>query len=117
MFDELSRDFGSVPHGQTLVHPFRLVNNTGNTVRITSIRVPFVVMWKGKLPAGKTYDHPVISLDILPTSTADDRALHGAACHGCLLIAETSCEARNLFLDRSLLVETMATQQAALFHQ
>jgi hypothetical protein len=39
MFDELSRDFGSVPHGQTQVHPFRLVNNTGNTVRISSIRV------------------------------------------------------------------------------
>jgi hypothetical protein len=32
-----------------------------------------------------------------------------------LLIAETSCEARNLFLDRSLLVETMAAQQAGLF--
>jgi hypothetical protein len=39
MFDELSRDFGSVPHGQVLVHPFRLVNNTGSTVRITGIRV------------------------------------------------------------------------------
>jgi len=56
-----------------------------------------------------------ICADHEPTSTADDRALHGAACHGCLLIAETSCEARNLFLDRSLLVETMATQQAAFF--
>jgi hypothetical protein len=50
-----------------------------------------------------------------PTSTADDRALHGAACHRCLLIAETSCEARNLFLDRSLLVETMAARQVAFF--
>ncbi len=39
MFDELSRDFGSVPHGTTLVHPFRLVNNTGSTVRITNVRV------------------------------------------------------------------------------
>ncbi len=39
MFDELSRDFGSVPHGQVLVHPFRLVNNTGSTVRISGIRV------------------------------------------------------------------------------
>ena len=34
------------------------------------IRVPFIVAWKGHLPAGKTYDHPVISLDILPTSLA-----------------------------------------------
>lgn len=38
MFDELSRDFGSVPRGQVLVHPFRLVNNTGSTVRITEVR-------------------------------------------------------------------------------
>ena len=37
-------------------------------------------------------------------SSADwDQTLHGAACHGCLVIAETSCEARNLFLDRALI--------------
>ena len=34
------------------------------------IRVPFLVQWKGKLPAGKVYDKPVISLDILPTAVA-----------------------------------------------
>ena len=50
-----------------------------------------------------------------PTSRADERALHGAACHGCLLVAETSCEARNLHLDRALLVETMAVEGAAFF--
>jgi arylsulfatase A-like enzyme len=33
-------------------------------------RVPFCVQWKGKLPAGKTYDKPVIQLDILPTALA-----------------------------------------------
>jgi hypothetical protein len=31
----------------------------------------------------------------------------GAACYGCLLVAETSCENRNLFLDRNLLVESI----------
>jgi arylsulfatase A-like enzyme len=31
------------------------------------VRVPFMVQWKGTIPAGKTYDHPVIQLDILPT--------------------------------------------------
>ncbi len=50
-----------------------------------------------------------------PAAHKDDRATHGAACHGCLLIAETSCEARNLFLDRALLVETMAEAGAAFF--
>lgn len=34
------------------------------------IRVPFMVSWKGVLPAGKVYDHPVISLDIHPTILA-----------------------------------------------
>jgi arylsulfatase A-like enzyme len=34
------------------------------------IRVPFVVRWKGKLPAGKVYDRPVIQLDVLPTALA-----------------------------------------------
>ena len=34
------------------------------------IRIPFLVQWKGRLPAGKLYDQPVISLDILPTALA-----------------------------------------------
>lgn len=33
-------------------------------------------------------------------------ALHGAACHACLLVSETSCERGNRYLDRSLLVDT-----------
>ena len=32
--------------------------------------MPFLVQWKGKLPAGKVYDQPVIQLDILPTALA-----------------------------------------------
>ncbi|MEW6161582.1 MAG: sulfatase-like hydrolase/transferase [Verrucomicrobiota bacterium] len=34
------------------------------------VRVPFSVQWKGKLPAGKVYDAPIIQLDILATSLA-----------------------------------------------
>jgi arylsulfatase A-like enzyme len=30
-------------------------------------RVPFFMQWKGKLPGGKTYDLPVLNLDLLPT--------------------------------------------------
>lgn len=30
-------------------------------------RVPFIAQWKGKFPAGKTYDFPVVNLDVLPT--------------------------------------------------
>ncbi|WP_075090881.1 sulfatase-like hydrolase/transferase [Haloferula sp. BvORR071] len=34
------------------------------------VRVPFFVQWKGKIPAGKVDERPVIQLDILPTSLA-----------------------------------------------
>jgi len=34
------------------------------------IRVPFIVQWPRRLKRGLTYDHPVISLDILPTAAA-----------------------------------------------
>lgn len=56
-----------------------------------------------------------VCADHEPDGRSGDRATHGAACHGCLLIAETSCEMRNLFLDRSLLVQTMARHQSNFF--
>jgi hypothetical protein len=56
-----------------------------------------------------------VCADHEPDDRSGDRATHGAACHGCLLIAETSCELRNLFLDRGLLLETMAGENAAFF--
>jgi arylsulfatase A-like enzyme len=34
------------------------------------VRVPFVVSWPDKLPAGKTYDQPVISLDAFASALA-----------------------------------------------
>jgi hypothetical protein len=43
------------------------------------------------------------------------RFLHGAACHGCLLIAETSCEQHNDFLDRALVVPTVEDAGAEFF--
>lgn len=39
-----------------------------------------------------------------PGLSAENRWLHGAACHGCTLVAETSCEMRNDYLDRGLVV-------------
>ena len=43
------------------------------------------------------------------------RSMNGAACHACVLVPETSCEAFNSWLDRSLLVPTVATQDVAFF--
>tara|TARA_R110000868_G_scaffold11516_7_gene56437 strand:+ start:37758 stop:39623 length:1866 start_codon:yes stop_codon:yes gene_type:complete len=56
-----------------------------------------------------------VCADHQPDDRSGDRATHGAACHGCLLIAETSCELRNLFLDRSLLIQSVAGHGAQLF--
>jgi arylsulfatase B len=61
-----------------------LSDHGGNTKELTSsnapfqggkgslleggIRVPFFLQWKGRLPAGRIYEHPVSALDILPTA-------------------------------------------------
>jgi arylsulfatase A-like enzyme len=34
------------------------------------VRVPMLAQWKGRLPAGKVYEQPVIQLDFLPTALA-----------------------------------------------
>ena len=39
MFEELSRDFGSVPRGPTLTHSFRFTNNTNQPVHVAGVRV------------------------------------------------------------------------------
>ncbi len=52
-----------------------------------------------------------------PADPHEERFLHGAACHGCLLIGETSCERRNELLDRALVVPTVATPGAAFFRE
>jgi arylsulfatase A-like enzyme len=46
-----------------------LRGNKGQTLE-GGIRVPFFASWPSRLPAGKTFDQPVIALDILPTACA-----------------------------------------------
>ena len=50
-----------------------------------------------------------------PGASMENRWLHGAACHGCALVAETSCEMRNDYLDRALVVPTISLPDAAFF--
>jgi hypothetical protein len=50
-----------------------------------------------------------------PDNPHERRFLHGAACHGCLLIAETSCEQQNDYLDRALVVPTVEDRGVEFF--
>ena len=50
-----------------------------------------------------------------PTQSMEGRWLHGAACHGCALVAETSCEMHNDYLDRALVVSVPGLSDAAFF--
>lgn len=50
-----------------------------------------------------------------PGRSLEGRWLHGAACHGCTLVAETSCEMRNDYLDRALVVPVVGRADAAFF--
>jgi hypothetical protein len=50
-----------------------------------------------------------------PGKSLESRWLHGAACHGCALVAETSCEMRNDYLDRALVIPVLGVADAAFF--
>jgi hypothetical protein len=50
-----------------------------------------------------------------PSSESSDRHTEGAACHGCLYIAECSCERFNKYLDRALVVPTIGNDHALAF--
>jgi hypothetical protein len=52
-----------------------------------------------------------------PDDRSEERFLHGAACHGCLLISETCCERRNEHLDRALVVPTLTVPGVAFFSE
>src|SRR5262245_61917687 len=75
----------------------------------------FVRILKSALERARLCSGDPVCADHDPATADEDRTLHGAACHGCLLVAETSCEARNLFLDRALMVDTMAQTGAGFF--
>jgi len=62
---------------------------------------------RNALQLGELCSNDPVCAQHQPHSTHEHRFLHGAACHGCLLIAETSCEQQNDFLDRALVVSTV----------
>ena len=48
---------------------------------------------------------------------AKDQSLHGASCHACSFVSETSCERGNRYLDRGLVVPTFEVADAAFFEE
>ena len=67
------------------------------------------------LELGRLCSNDPVCAQHKPDQAHEGRIMHGAACHGCLLIAEPSCERRNELLDRSLVVPTVDLADAAFF--
>ena len=91
------------------------VGAQGTLGGLVAVAPRFASILRAALERSRICSNDPVCADHEPDSRGEDRATHGAACHGCLLIAETSCEMRNLFLDRNLLVPTMSDAQSAFF--
>ena len=89
--------------------------NQGTLGGLVEITHRFAKVLKSALERERLCSGDPVCADHDPVTADDDRMLHGAACHGCLLISETSCEARNVLLDRVLLVDTVGPTGAAYF--
>lgn len=70
---------------------------------------------RNALEMGELCSSDPVCAQHVPQNQHERRYLHGAACHGCLLIAETSCEQRNDFLDRALVVPTVTQNDSHFF--
>lgn len=70
---------------------------------------------RAALELGALCSNDPVCAQHLPDSRHERRFLHGAACHGCLFVSETSCEQQNDFLDRALVVSTVQGMGAELF--
>lgn len=69
------------------------------------------------LELGRLCSNDPVCAQHKPNEAHEGRFTLGAACHGCLLIAEPSCERRNELLDRSLVVPTVDVAEAAFFRE
>ncbi len=56
-----------------------------------------------------------VCADHTPRRDHSERFLEGAACHGCLYVAEPSCERGNRYLDRALVVPTIGKPHELAF--
>ena len=107
--------FGAAPLAVGVLIYTASAGNQGTLGGLVEVSRRFAQVLENALERQRLCSGDPVCADHEPDDHSGDRATHGAACHGCLLIAETSCEMRNLFLDRNLLVPTMASDDAAFF--
>lgn len=67
------------------------------------------------LELGRLCSNDPVCAAHMPHNPVGERKLHGAVCHGCLLLPEPCCERRNEFLDRALVVATVENDGAEFF--
>lgn len=67
------------------------------------------------LDVGRLCSNDPVCAQHSPGGDLAERHLEGAACHGCLYVAECSCERFNNFLDRALVVPTLGPTGCAFF--
>lgn len=71
---------------------------------------------RAALDLGQLCSNDPVCSQHIPANDNEARFLQGAACHGCVLISETSCEAQNELLDRALVVRTVHGIGAEFFN-
>jgi hypothetical protein len=70
---------------------------------------------RAALELGRLCSNDPVCAQHEPQNPHECRFLHGAACHGCLLVSETSCEQQNDLLDRALVAPTVEDGGAEFF--
>ena len=71
--------------------------------------------FRNALTLGELCSNDPVCVQHRPQDAHERRFLHGATCHGCLLISATSCERQNDFLVRALVVPTVENLGAEFF--
>lgn len=72
----------------------RLCRQPGHPWRSCEVNRRFAQVLESALEPQRLCSGDPVCADHDPATAAEDRTLHGAACYGCLVIAETSCDGR-----------------------
>ena len=91
----------SAPPGSLTVTDVPAEGTLGGLVSLAEAGPLTQIMRRALADASRCSSDPLCA-ERLPRPPAD--FLHGAACHACLFVSETTCERGNRFLDRRFIV-------------